>query len=204
MRLDTAAQARQVILESMRQALRTVANQLDADIDELFLEDKWPWPNGTTQRRSGELAGSPRNIYDLGALYESETERITEQGTRIILTREWEALNDAGQDYAPMVHNGTSKTEPRPWTTRIKAEKEQLYAQLFFSEFQHFFYVNTGDTRAAARRTGVAGGFGAAAPGGGGGGAGMSAGSLLPEVGLAGDEAAGVEPEPPDNGGLTP
>lgn len=34
--------------------------------------DIWDW-NSITQRQSGEVVGSPRNIVDLGGLYESQT-----------------------------------------------------------------------------------------------------------------------------------
>ena len=139
MEIRNNSDSRKLAAQVMQAALERVLAQLDVDLDELFLEDKWPWMGGLTQRRSGEVVGSPRNIYDLGNLYRSETQRTEQAGTRIIHTREWEAISESGQDYAPAVHDGTSKTDARPWTDRIKVEKEQIYAQLFAEEFARLF-----------------------------------------------------------------
>lgn len=131
-------QAARLASKAMRQALDSIVSEMDADLDNLFLDDKWPW-DGATLRKSGELAGSPRNIYDLGRLYASEQERVELSDSRAVVTREWEAFNESGQDYAPFVHDGTSTTNARPWTDRLKAEQEQRYAQIFADEFARRF-----------------------------------------------------------------
>lgn len=190
MEIRNTAEAKQLAAQVMRRALDRVLARLDDDLDELFLEDKWPWMGGLTQRRSGEVAGSPRNIYDLGKLYESETQRTDQTGTKIIHTREWEVLNEAGQDYAPAVHDGTPTTDARPWTDRIKVENEDIYARMFAEEFARLF--NLGGGLKGPRFTSTGGG------GGGAGGSGPSpalSGGMGEMPGLDGE---GDQPDPND------
>jgi len=84
-----------------------------------FLEDKWKYSGEPTRRKSGELAGNPRNIYDLGELYLSgrDSFKITQGGNDITASWNWDAKNDSGGFYAWYVHEGLSTNlEPRQWT----------------------------------------------------------------------------------------
>jgi hypothetical protein len=83
-----------------------------------FLEDKWPY-NGETERKNGELATSPRNIFDLGDLYRSgrDSFSITQGGMDITASWDWNAKNSSGRGYAWYVHEGlATNLSPRPWT----------------------------------------------------------------------------------------
>ena len=83
-----------------------------------FLEDKWSY-EGETERKSGEVVGSPRNIFDLGELYRSGRDgfAITQGGVDITATWNWDAKNDSGRGYAWYVHEGLSTNlSPRRWT----------------------------------------------------------------------------------------
>ena len=66
---------------------------------------KWQW-DGTTLRRNGSIAGSPRDIYDTGDLFDSQTIEIDGDTATV----------SYDVDYAIDVHNGTEKTAARPWT----------------------------------------------------------------------------------------
>jgi hypothetical protein len=83
-----------------------------------FLEDKWSY-EGETERKSGEVVGSPRNIFDLGELYRSGRDgfAITQGGVDITATWNWDAKSDSGRGYAWYVHEGLSTNlSPRRWT----------------------------------------------------------------------------------------
>jgi hypothetical protein len=84
-----------------------------------FLEDKWKYPGEPTRRKSGELAGNPRNIFDLGNLYLSgrNSFKITQGGNDITASWNWDAKNESGNPYARYVHEGESTNlEARKWT----------------------------------------------------------------------------------------
>ena len=83
-----------------------------------FLEDKWNY-DGETQRKNGELATSPRNIFDLGDLYRSGRDSFDTQKTanEIAASWNWDAKNSTGRGYAWYVHEGLSTNlNPRQWT----------------------------------------------------------------------------------------
>lgn len=93
----------------------------DGYFEEQFKDDKWDYP-GYTRRKSGEIAGTVRNIYDLGALYESgkETFKITQGTNDITASWNWNARNGSGQPYAEYVHEGWgTNLEARPWTDEL-------------------------------------------------------------------------------------
>lgn len=100
----------------------------DAYWDDQFKADIWSYPN-ETKRKNGETVGSPRNIYDLGALYDSGRESFSVNlgGTSPSASWTWDAVNSSGRAYAWYVHEGLSTNqEPRPWTDdfQIKAKFE--------------------------------------------------------------------------------
>lgn len=83
-----------------------------------FIEDKWPYP-GETERKSGEIARNPRNIFDLGDLYRSgrDSFKITQGSMDVTASWDWDAKNSSGRGYAWYVHEGLSTNlAPRQWT----------------------------------------------------------------------------------------
>lgn len=83
-----------------------------------FLEDKWQY-EGETERKSGEVVNSPRNIFDLGDLYRSGRDSfdLTKGGTGASASWNWDAKNSSGRGYAWYVHEGLSTNlSPRQWT----------------------------------------------------------------------------------------
>lgn len=106
--------------QKLAQAFETWANDDldDGYFEDQFKDDKWKYP-GYTRRKSGENAGTVRNIYDLGELYRSgkESFRITQGTNDITASWNWDAKNDSGNAYAWYVHEGLSTNlEPRQWT----------------------------------------------------------------------------------------
>ncbi len=57
-----------------------------------FLEDRWNY-DGETERKSGEVVTSPRNIFDLGDLYRSgrDSFSISQGGVDITASWDWDA-----------------------------------------------------------------------------------------------------------------
>jgi len=91
----------------------------DAFWDDQFREDKWKHSPSTT-RRNGDTVGSPRDIYDLGELYDSgkESYKLTSSSDQITAHWHWDAKNNSGKEYAEYVHEGTGTNEgyPRKFT----------------------------------------------------------------------------------------
>lgn len=100
----------------------------DAYWDDQFKADIWPYPN-ETRRKNGETVGSPRDIYDLGALYDSGRESFSVNlgGISPSASWTWDATNSSGRAYAWYVHEGLGTNQtPRPWTDdfQIRAKFE--------------------------------------------------------------------------------
>ncbi|NBR23479.1 MAG: hypothetical protein EBU08_06840 [Micrococcales bacterium] len=91
----------------------------DAFWDDQFKEDKWDHSPSTT-RRNGDTVGSPRDIYDLGALYESgkQSYKLTNSAGNLTARWHWDAKNNSGKEYAEYVHEGTGTNAgyPRKFT----------------------------------------------------------------------------------------
>jgi len=93
----------------------------DAHWDDQFKDmDQWEWP-GETRRRNGEVVDSPRDIYDLGDLYESGVKsfKLNRTVTGVEANWHWDATNSSGQEYAYYVHEGTRLMPGRPFTDDI-------------------------------------------------------------------------------------
>tara|TARA_B100001758_G_C18318494_1_gene561899 strand:- start:120 stop:584 length:465 start_codon:yes stop_codon:yes gene_type:complete len=93
-------------------------------MDEQFLDrNRWQYPPPSTKRKSGDTAGNPRDIYDLGKLYESGKRSFTVKrtATKIEASWHWNAKNQSGDEYAWFVHEGEGpySRAPRPWTDEI-------------------------------------------------------------------------------------
>lgn len=111
------------IVNKLEQAFRVWATEDldDGFFEEQFKDDKWQYP-GYTRRKSGESAGTVRNIYDLGELYQSgkDSFKITQGTSDITASWNWDAKNSSGNAYALYVHEGIgTNLEPRPWTDDI-------------------------------------------------------------------------------------
>lgn len=108
----------------LRTAFETWASEDidDAYWDDQFKSDKWLYGN-ETRRKNGETVTSPRDIYDLGALYDSgrESFRITQGSLDITASWNWDAKNSSGRAYAWYVHEGLgTNVTPRPWTDELQ------------------------------------------------------------------------------------
>lgn len=89
--------------------------------DDQFREDRWQYGNVTT-RKNGETVGSPRDIYDLGALYESgiNSYKFSIGANGAEASWHWDAKNSSGNEYAWYVHEGRgTNVTARPFTDDI-------------------------------------------------------------------------------------
>lgn len=93
----------------------------DAHWDDQFRDmERWDWPN-ETRRKNKQVVDSPRDIYDLGELYDSGIKSYTfvNGRTEVSANWHWDAKNSSGEEYAWYVHEGTSKMDGRPFTDDI-------------------------------------------------------------------------------------
>jgi len=93
----------------------------EAHWDDQFKDmEKWSW-DGETRRKNGEVVDSPRDIYDLGDLYESGVKSFklnrTSNGTEA--NWHWDATNSSGEEYAWYVHESTDTMKGRRFTDDI-------------------------------------------------------------------------------------
>lgn len=103
-----------------------VKEDVDEDyMTEQFFENKWPYPGPPTQRKSGTIAGNPRDIVDTAALYESgkNSFRYQEGPNGASADWHWDAKNSSGEEYAWYVHEGQGPYArvARPWTDELAA-----------------------------------------------------------------------------------
>lgn len=84
--------------------------------------NKWDY-NRETRRKNREVVESPRDIYDLGTLYESGIRSFSPESTASgpAASWNWDARGKSGYPYATDVHEGvgTSDGNPRPWTEEL-------------------------------------------------------------------------------------
>jgi len=81
---------------------------------------RWGY-DGETMRSNGAV-GSPRDIYDLGHLYQSGVDSFTMEADSNLITAKWhwDAKNASGREYATYVHNGTGTNKTaRPFTDDV-------------------------------------------------------------------------------------
>ncbi len=124
MRIDggkviNAKQLTNAIVDAFKQWAQEDIN--DAHWDDQFRDDsKWLWDQ-ETRRRNGETVFSPRDIYDLGELYESgrRTFRVDITINGASAYWHWDARNNKGEEYAIYVHDGTRFMDGRPFTNDI-------------------------------------------------------------------------------------
>jgi len=108
-RIDTAK-----LNKVISQAFDATVERLDHALDEAITDDLYEYPR-TTKRRSGEIAGSPRNIVDLGNLKDSKV--VARSSSSEVVEFSWQ------EPYSMAVHEGhttKSGTEvpPRRWTEK--------------------------------------------------------------------------------------
>jgi hypothetical protein len=97
------------------------------DIDDAYWADQFQdmskWKYGReTKRKNREIVDSPRDIYDLGTLYESgKNSTINAEGNMVTASWNWDAEGGKGYKYARDVHEGegTSSGFPRKWTDEL-------------------------------------------------------------------------------------
>ena len=118
-RLVNQKKLEQAIVDAFKQWAEEDIN--DAHWDDQFRDpSKWQWDQ-ETRRRNGETVFSPRDIYDLGALYESgiNSFRLNDTSKGAEAYWHWDARNSSGEEYASYVHNGTNFMDGRPFTDDI-------------------------------------------------------------------------------------
>lgn len=83
--------------------------------DDQFKEEKWRH-SPYTERENGDIVGSPRDIYDLGNLYDSGINSYKYQSSSngASANWHWNAKNRSGEEYAWYVHNGQGTNYPYP------------------------------------------------------------------------------------------
>ena len=82
---------------------------------------RWDYFN-ETKRKNGEIVDTPRDIYDLGYLYESGVKSFfaEREGSAVTAYWHWDAKNTSGEEYAWYVHEGLgTNTMSRPFTDDI-------------------------------------------------------------------------------------
>lgn len=98
---------------------------------------KWGWP-GTTIRKSGEEAGTTRNIVDLGGLLASQKRERTGEDRTVFI---WTGANKNGAEkaYALEVHDGYSsksggRLPARPFTDHAIQQLPDIVDKLLTRE----------------------------------------------------------------------
>jgi len=82
---------------------------------------RWRY-EGETTRRNRQVVTSPRDIYDLGSLYESGVEsfRLIKNAKGPEAKWHWNAINSSGNEYAWYVHEGLgTNATARPFTDDV-------------------------------------------------------------------------------------
>jgi hypothetical protein len=93
----------------------------EAHWEDQFKDDFWEY-DGETKRKNGQVVDSPRDIYDLGELYESGVNsfRLQRSTPGVIADWHWDAKNSSGKEYAWYVHEGRgTNITARPFTDDI-------------------------------------------------------------------------------------
>lgn len=98
----------------------------DRDFDQQMASEKWQWensdPQNRTQRKNGQIVGSPRDIIDTGDLLQSKRRIEVKKGVTEFI---WE------DEVAELVHDGGTLKDggaylARPWTEPTLDEIDQV------------------------------------------------------------------------------
>jgi len=106
------------IVNKLAQAFELWAKEdVNNFFEDQFTNNIWYYPR-ETKRKSGKPAGTTRDIYDLGTLYESGKDVDINLGpSNVSAAWNWDAKNSTGGAYAVYVHEGIgTNLVPRPWT----------------------------------------------------------------------------------------
>jgi len=104
---------RQAILNAAAQAMADTVVAADDAFKGAIAQERYDWPN-LTQRRNGQVAGSPRNIVDLGNLLNSQAyQQVAPLEYSFSWSAPYAAINHEGGQFK----NGRRFTA-RPWTTQ--------------------------------------------------------------------------------------
>jgi hypothetical protein len=95
--------------------------------DDQFKEEKWRH-SPYTERENGDTVGSPRDIYDLGNLYDSgvNSYKYQSSATGASANWHWDAKNRSGEEYAWYVHEWH-----KALTTHIHADSLMTFPSNF-------------------------------------------------------------------------
>jgi hypothetical protein len=84
-----------------------------------FIDRKWKYDGVTVRKNRDTVGPEPRDIYDLGYLYESTSYSYSSSTETAEAKWNWDATNTSGDEYASYVHEGTSSMPGRPFTDDV-------------------------------------------------------------------------------------
>jgi len=129
-RIIGAKQIEQALLQAFEQWTKEDINNRFWESE--FRRTDWPYEStneGPTIRKNPTAfikeAGNPRDIYDYGDLMESGIKSYKYESSTYggVARWHWDATNNKGDEYAFYVHEGTRRTDGRPFTDRISDAK---------------------------------------------------------------------------------
>jgi len=84
-----------------------------------FIDRKWKYDGVTVRKNRDTVGPEPRDIYDLGYLYESTSYSYSSSTETAEAKWNWDATNTSGDEYASYVHEGTRSMPGRPFTDDV-------------------------------------------------------------------------------------
>ena len=84
-----------------------------------FIDRKWKYDGVTVRKNRDTVGPEPRDIYDLGYLYESTSYSYVSSTETAEAKWNWDATNTSGDEYASYVHEGTRFMPGRPFTDDV-------------------------------------------------------------------------------------
>lgn len=84
-----------------------------------FIDRKWEYEGVTIRKNRDTVGPEPRDIYDLGYLYESTSYSYSSSSQAEEAIWQWNATNTSGDEYASYVHEGTGFMPGRPFTDDV-------------------------------------------------------------------------------------
>lgn len=133
---EYAKKSKIAITKAVNRASGRIETGLKKALDKAMGEVKWAWGT-TTYRKSGEVAGSPRDIIDTGELMYSGKVSTKLLQTKVVFTIQYNAPYAALVHYGGMMSTGAkgSRTlvsvKGRPWISGV------LKGEHGFEKFDH-------------------------------------------------------------------
>jgi hypothetical protein len=84
-----------------------------------FIDRRWRYDGVTIRKNKDTVGPDPRDIYDLGLLYESTSYSYSSSSEAAEAQWNWGATNSSGDEYASYVHDGTKFMPGRPFTNDV-------------------------------------------------------------------------------------